>query len=76
MPIYAFYPYRSDGAGLTFEAIELGSHLEAAGRADFLLARHPSAASIEVWCDDELVTTVERGVPRQDLERVNQEPEL
>lgn len=60
MPIYTFYPYRADGSGLTFEAIELASDSEASSRACNLLRDHQSADCVEVWRDDEIVAAVRR----------------
>jgi hypothetical protein len=60
MPLFTFYPYRSDGTALTFEVIDLASTLSATGHAQLLLAQHQSASWIEVWCGEELVLTAPR----------------
>lgn len=55
VPVSTFYPYRADGSGLTFEAVELASDADASSRARSLLTEHQSAVCVEVWRDDEFV---------------------
>jgi hypothetical protein len=52
MPIYTFYPCRSDGSSTTFEAFELDGDDAAQARAALLLEQHPSCAFVTVWLGD------------------------
>lgn len=52
MPIYTFYPCRSDGSSTTFEAFELDGDDAARDRAALLVEQHPSCAFVTVWRGD------------------------
>jgi hypothetical protein len=55
MPIYTFYPCRTDGSSTTFEAFELDGDAEALDRAGLLLRQHPSCDFVTVWHGDRKV---------------------
>jgi hypothetical protein len=60
MPIYTFYPCRTDGSSPTFEAFDLFGDDEALARAGLLLAEHPTCAFVTVWQGDREVLTLPR----------------
>lgn len=60
MPIYTFYPCRTDGSSPTFEAFDLGGDDEALTRANLMLDEHDSCAFVTVWQGDREVLTLPR----------------
>lgn len=52
MPMYTFYPCRSDGSSSTFEALELDTDIQAKDHAPRLLRQHPTCAFVTVWRGD------------------------
>ena len=52
MPIYTFYPCRTDGSSPTFEAFDLAGDDEVLGRANLMLDEHDSCAFVTVWQGD------------------------
>lgn len=59
MPIYTFYPCRTDGSSPTFEAFDLSGDDEALERARRLLDEH-ECAFVTVWQGDRQVLTLPR----------------
>lgn len=62
MPLYTFYPRRSDGSSTAFEALELPDDAEALQRARRVLDDHLSAADVAVWQGERHVGAVTRGL--------------
>lgn len=60
MPIYTFYPCRSDGSSPTFEAFDLLGDEDVLARARHLLDEHPTCAFVTVWQGDREVLTLPR----------------
>ena len=63
MPIYTFYPRMSDGAALTFDAVELPDDQAAMDHCQLVLSEHMSATEVVVWDGDRRVHGIGRGVP-------------
>lgn len=57
MPIYSFYPQARGSQGEKIDAI-LATPEDARARADEILAAHPDAAEVSIWCDDVYVGRV------------------
>lgn len=55
MPMYTFYPSRSDGSPISFEAFELPDDREAAARAELVLRQHSSCSLVTAWRDEKIV---------------------
>lgn len=55
LPLYTFFPSAADGSITVFEAFELADDEAARRRADRVLASHPTATEVTIWCDDRLV---------------------
>jgi hypothetical protein len=63
MPLYTFYPCRSDGTSDTFTTLELADDAEAFIRALHLLDQHPSAGTVVAWQGERKVLTRARVHP-------------
>lgn len=57
MPLYIFYPRKSDACSLGFEAVELLNDTEANTHALQVLEEHITASFVAVWCGDRKVLT-------------------
>jgi hypothetical protein len=60
MPIYIFYPNKSDGVSVTFEAHELAGDDIAINRAADILAQYESSHSVAIWEGERQVALRER----------------
>lgn len=49
MPLYSFYPCRSDGSSAAFETIECRDEAHALVRARRVLDEHLSAVEVVIW---------------------------
>lgn len=66
MPLYTFYPRHEDGSSETFVSLDLDHDGLAARQALDMLELHPSAAYVEVWCEERRVLTRPRVHPDLD----------
>lgn len=55
LPLYTFFPSAGDGSITVFEAHELADDAAARRRAERVLAAHPTAVEVAIWCDDRFV---------------------
>ena len=62
MPLYVFYPTRSNGLAGTFETAAFRSDSESAAHATTLLATHESAANVVVYEGQRQVAVVHRNL--------------
>jgi len=62
MPLYSFFPCRSDGTSVSFETSEVRDDAEAFIQAGLLLQQHTTAAYVAVWLGDRSVCSVPRDV--------------
>jgi hypothetical protein len=60
VPLFTFYPCRSDGSSTAFESLELRNDAGALARARRVLDEHPSAVEVVVWNEERRVGAVER----------------
>lgn len=60
MPLFTFYPRRTDGSATAFEALELADDQAALSRARQVLEDHRSAADVAVWQGERQVGAVAR----------------
>ena len=60
MPLFTFYPCRSDGSATAFETFEEASVTAALARAERVLREHPSAVEVEVWQGERRIGAVSR----------------
>jgi hypothetical protein len=60
MPLFTFYPCRSDGMAVAFETFELAGDDAALARAERVLADHASAVQVVVWQGERRVGAVAR----------------
>ena len=58
--LYTLYAFKSDGAALTFEMVEMDDDAQACARADRMMAEHVNCAHVEVWEMNRQVMTAER----------------
>jgi hypothetical protein len=68
MPLYTFYPCRLDDTSLGFETYELIDDGEAMLRTLRVLAEHPSAEFVVVWCGDRKALVRYRVAPELEAE--------
>lgn len=62
MAIYTFFPRKSDGSALTFEAIELADDQAAMDHCRWVLSEHLSATEVVVWDGDRRVHGARRSM--------------
>jgi len=60
MPLFTFYPCRSDGSSTAFETFEEDGDAPALARAERVLSEHPSAVEVVVWQGERRVGIVSR----------------
>jgi hypothetical protein len=60
MPIFLFYPCKTDGSSETFVTQQLQSDAQAADWAAKVILDHPRCASVAVWQGDRPVLTRQR----------------
>lgn len=60
MPIYSFYPTRSDGSSLSFELIDFESDAEALRHGRDVCLEHQSCDYVVVWSGDRVIGQVSR----------------
>lgn len=60
MPLFSFYPCRSDGGSTAFETIECRDDEDALSRAPRVLDEHDSAVEVVIWQGDRRVGALAR----------------
>lgn len=60
MPLFTFYPCRSDGTSTAFETFEEAGVTAALARAERVLSEHSSAVQVVVWQGERRVGAVAR----------------
>jgi len=60
MPLFTFYPCRSDGSSSAFETIECSDDAEARVRARRVLDDHRSAVEVIIWQGERQVGALDR----------------
>jgi hypothetical protein len=55
VPIYTFYPQQETGVSPTFETFDLEDDDAVEAVARDVIVRHPSCASVAVWCAERQV---------------------
>ena len=60
MPLFTFYPCRSDGSSTAFETFELPDDDGALARARQVLADHASSVEVVIWAGERRVGEVRR----------------
>ena len=58
--LYTLYAFKSDGAALTFEMVEMADDTQASARAERMLTEHVNCAHVEVWETNRQVMTKAR----------------
>jgi hypothetical protein len=64
VPLYTFYPLRSDGSSLTFETYDLIDDGAALLRAHKVKEDHPSCVRVAIWCGARKVARQEFANPK------------
>ena len=67
MPIYTFYPTRSDGVALSFSAIALADDPEAFRQAELVAREHPSCCEVIVWEGERRLESLRAPTPAREL---------
>lgn len=60
MPLFTFYPFRSDGSSTAFETFELPDDDRALARARQVLREHASSVEVVIWQGERKVGAVAR----------------
>lgn len=60
MPLFTFYPCRSDGSSPAFESVECSDEAAALRRARRVLAEHASAIEVVIWQGERCIGAVHR----------------
>lgn len=60
MPLFTFYPTRSDGSSPSFETVECPDDAAALVRARRVLVEHESSVEVIVWLGERRVGAVQR----------------
>jgi hypothetical protein len=60
VPLFTFYPCRSDGSSVAFETLDCPNDLEALVRARRVLDEHMSAVEVVIWQGERHVGALSR----------------
>lgn len=60
MPLFTFYPRRSDGSATVFETFECADDTAALSRAQSVLSEHQSSVEVVIWQGERRVGVVQR----------------
>jgi hypothetical protein len=60
MPLFTFYPCRSDGSSTSIETFVEAHDTAALARAEHVLREHPSAVQVVVWQGERRIGAVAR----------------